>query len=162
MEAVFSTADAPALVGALDVLDHAIEAAQKANHKLGVPTLPIDAMQAQAARIRRELKSGSAFALAANLLPTLLTGFRLYAEELSKVGEKQMKLSLLPTDTEERLKLVKAIQERIGEQLPLQGVRDAAQRVVDSIPEGGSMTFESGGESVTIEGRKGRRAEARN
>ena len=61
--------------------------------------------------------------------------------------------ALTHEDTEARLKVVKAIQERIADQLPLSGVREAAQGIVDSVPEGGSVTFESSGESVTIEGR---------
>jgi hypothetical protein len=158
MGVTFRDTDGPALTGAMDVLDAAIEAAHKATAKLGLSTLPVDAMASQAGRIRLEMKSGAGqllWPLGEQLLPPLRVGLRLYADELSKVGEKQMKLSLLPHDTEDRLRIVAAIQERIAEQLNLSPIAEAAQALVDSIPEGGSMTFEAAGhEPVTIPGRK--------
>ncbi|HTG26067.1 MAG TPA: hypothetical protein VK681_39080 [Reyranella sp.] len=105
----------------LDLLDKAVEAAIKAVTKIGIATLPIDALSAQSVEARKQMNSNierEEWGLAPHLVPCVRLGISLMVEKLTKIEEAQVELGIMaPDDTKHQLDLARDLAARLRDQL---------------------------------------------
>jgi hypothetical protein len=116
-------ADQSVIRTALDLLDKATEAAIKALTKIGIATLPIDALSAQSEATRKQLNSNIErrdWGLDTHLVPCVRLGIALMVEKLTKVEEAQIELGIMtPDDTKHQLERARELASRLHDQLRL-------------------------------------------
>jgi hypothetical protein len=116
-------ADQSVIRTALDLLDKAVEAAIKAVTRIGVATLPIDALAAQSEAARKQLNGNverREWGLDTHLVPCVRLGIGLMVEKLTKVEEAQIELGIMtPDDTKHQLERARELASRLHDQLKL-------------------------------------------